>query len=160
MNPRKVVVMAAVLMITGTLSTEAQARPLRGRVFFSNTPFKDVAYKPMARWAAKQKPFITLMRTKKKDWRVQVAAFFKRKSYPGPITVWIYDKADKASIKAKEPVWVQSIDGFKPTRLWTHEVYFDPDVGFNKNHTYIVMVGQIIGGKQRVFARGTAELKP
>ena len=130
-----------------------------GKIYFTNEAIKDRSGKALKKQFANSKPSIEIKRTKDKSWEVTMVAFLKRKSYPGPITLWFYDKADKAAIKAGEVVHVESVDS-KPTKYFVHHLLIDPSRGFNKNRTYIIKVGQILGKRNRVYAVGEVILKP
>ena len=106
-----------------------------------------------------KRPKVDLKRGKDGHWHCLLVAFFRRRSVPGPITLWYYDKDDKESLKAREPVNVESVDA-TPTRVFVRQLDIDPDIGFNKNHTYLLRVGQIIKNRERVYARGALALEP
>ena len=140
------------------LSDAAARGGVKGKVFFSKTPIKDRSLKAVTKKFAKEKPTIELKRNKDKSWEVTMVAIFKRKAHPGPITLWFYDKSDKAAIKAKQTVHEVSIDS-QPTQVFVHNLLIDPDRGFNKNRNYLIWVGQIIGKRNKVYARGEVALK-
>lgn len=147
----------AVPFLVFAVPSEAEAQ--RGKVFVSEKPIKDVAFKAVKKIFARQKPSVVLNRTKDKMYKGTLVAFFKRKSLAGPITLWIYDKSDKASIKAREPVWVKSFDNVKPAKHWVYDLVLDENDGFNKNRTYLIWVGQIVGTRNRVYAKGEVQTK-
>jgi len=130
-----------------------------GKIYFTTQAIKDRSGKALKKQFAKSKPSIELKRNKDKSWDVIMVAFLKRKSYPGPITLWFYDKADKAAMKAGEVVHVESVDA-KPTKYYVHSLLIDPSRGFNKTRTYVIKVGQILGKRNRVYAVGEVVLKP
>lgn len=130
-----------------------------GKIYFTTMAIKDRSGKALKKQFAKAKPTIEVKRNKDKSWDVTIVAFLKRKSYPGPLTLWFYDKADKAALKAGEVVHVESVDA-KPTKFFVHNLLIDPSRGFNKNRTYIIKVGQILGKRNRVYAVGEVVLKP
>ena len=136
-------------------------RALAGKVFFSADPVSDLGQAALIKRFTRKKPTIKLTRPKTKDsrWKTTLVAFFRKPSVDGPVTVWIYDRADPKSIKAKEPVHVASINAKGPGEFFVHELTLNPDVGFNRKHTYVVYVGQIIGKKTKYYARGTIPLK-
>lgn len=142
------------------LAPVAEAR--KGKVFFSSEEIKDQAFKACAQKFAKAKSSAILMRNKKKNWETYIVAFFKRKAALGPVTYWVFDKSDKASIKHWDPVMLKSVDWDMKALGQKHFVYnlfFDANFGFNANRTYVVMVGQIINGKNRIYAKGEVTLK-
>lgn len=135
----------------------ADAKP--GKIYFTTDRIKDRACKALKKKFAKSKPSIEVKRNKDKSWDVTMVGMFRKKSYPGPITLWFYDKADKAALKAGEVVHVESVDT-KPTKCFVHNLLIDPSRGFNKNRTYLIKVGQILGKRNRVYAAGEVNLKP
>ncbi|MCA9669472.1 MAG: hypothetical protein KC503_27945 [Myxococcales bacterium] len=133
-------------------------RAMLRKVYFSKPPIKNAELSRLVSRFKGAKAHASLVRDARKEWKVNMVAFFRKKSFPGPITIWVYDKADKASIKAKEPVHVISVNA-SPTRAFVHELFLDANVGFNKNHTYLVQVGQLIKRRARIYASGELELK-
>lgn len=131
---------------------------MKGKIFFTTERIKDVAPDALVGLFSKRKPSIELHRTKDKHWKVTLVAFFRKASAHGPITVWLYDKADKASLRAKEPVHVMSLNNSEPKKVFVHDLDIDPGYGFNKKHSYLIFVGQIIGKRHRHYARGEVSL--
>jgi hypothetical protein len=156
------------LLCLGTLTTvfflgsvvlgKAPAK-LAGKVYFSETAIKDQSPTALAELFAKSSPKIELKRRSDKRWGATAVAFFKKPAASGPITIWIYDKSDKDSIKAKEPVATKSVDNAKATDVFIYDLDLDPDDGFNKGRTYLFQVGQIISKKDRVYAAGEVLLQ-
>lgn len=131
---------------------------LYGKAFFTNDRIKDQAADALAAYFAKKTPSIKLTRAKDKHWNTVLVAFFRKPTVDGPVTIWLYDKADKASIKAKEPVHVMSVNS-TPRQVFIHDLDINPDLGFNKGRTYLVFVGQIIGKRDKHYARGEVSLE-
>lgn len=157
MSAKHLLILLAVPALLG-VPRQADAR-VAGKVFVSEAPLKDVSYKALVKHFARKKPSVELTRTKEKTWKGTMVAFFRKKAYAGPITIWIYDKEDKASIKAQEPTSARSVDQKGTGRHFVYDLVLDENVGFNKNRTYLLWVGQIVGGKNRVYARGQVTLK-
>lgn len=134
-------------------------RTMAGKVFFTKQRIRDQSPSALARVFSAQKPKIELSRGADKHWNVTMVAFFRKESFPGPITIWLYDKNDKASIRDKEPVNAVSVDA-KPGSTFIYDLDINPDLGFNKGYTYLIQVGQIIGRKTKIYARGEVSLKP
>jgi hypothetical protein len=132
-------------------------RNVEGKVFFTSSTIQDISTKALVRRFEKEKANAELKRNKNGHWTVTIAAFLRRKPHPGPITIWLYDKQDKAALKAKEPVNAISVDG-RGRSVFIHELDISPDLGFNKGRVYYVYVGQILGKRDKVFARGEVEL--
>jgi len=131
---------------------------LLGKVFFTAEKPKDVDVDSLVRQFEKGGVKVELKRGKNKTWQATAVAFFKKESVQGPITIWIYDKADKQAIKAKEPTHEFSVES-QPKKVFVHDLDFDPDQGYNKDHTYLVHIGQIIQKKEKIYATGEITLK-
>ncbi|MCK5798357.1 MAG: hypothetical protein KAI47_14295 [Deltaproteobacteria bacterium] len=152
------VAVSCVLAVPSVAGAKKIPGHLRGKIFFSAKSILDVGPSLMVKRFAKEKPKIVLKRGKAKVWEVTIVAFLKRAPYPGPVTIWWYDKADKASFKAKEPVHVESVKGASG-QVFSMKVVMDPNIGFNKKHAYWIHVGQIIGKRHRYYARGLVSLE-
>lgn len=94
----------------------------------------------------------------RKRWKGTVVGFFKRFPYGGPITVWLYDKADKDAIKSKTVSHLASVTKPKPNELFVHDLELDPNDGLNKGRTYLLLIGQIVGRRELIYARGEVTL--
>lgn len=130
-----------------------------GKIFFTTERIKDRSERALKKQFARANPSVDVKRNKDKNWEITMVGIFPRKSYPGPITIWMYDKADKASIKAKQPVHVLSVDR-PPTKTFVYDLLLDANMGFNKNRTYLIWAGQILGKRNKIYARGEINTKP
>jgi len=130
---------------------------LLGKVFFATEKPKDVAPEALVKQFEKATAKAEAKRGKAKLWEVTLVAFFKKESVPGPVTIWIFDKADKASIKSREAEHEFSVEA-QPKKVFVHDLSLDPDQGYNKDHTYIIQVGQLIQKKERIYATGELKL--
>lgn len=150
------------LLIPALLLLAPVAEARKGKVFFSTTEIKDQSFKACVKEAAKLKGVKTLMRNKEKNWEAHIVAFFKRKAALGPITYWLFDKSDKASIKHWDPVTLKSVDWDMKElgrKHFVKQLFFDANFGFNANRTYVLYVGQIINGRKKIYAKGEVTLK-
>ena len=150
------------LLIPALLLIAPVAEARKGLVIFTPDEVKDQSLKACAKQFAKDKGLKELMRNEKKNWEANIVAFFKRKAAFGPITYWIFDKSDKSSIKHWDPVSLKSVDWDMKAlgqKHFVHSLFFDANFGFNANRTYVVFVGQIINGKNRIYAKGEITLK-
>jgi hypothetical protein len=147
------------LAVLATPAGAKAPRAVRGKVYLSATPIPDSGRKIMLKRFSKQKKaHLVLTRGKAKVWKATMVAFLKRAPYPGPITIWWYDVADKAALKAKEPAHVKSVDLKGVKDLFVQDIVMDPNIGFNKKRTYRIYVGQIVGKRHRYYAKGTVQL--
>ena len=87
-------------------------------------------------------------------WAINFLAVFKKPPAKGPITVMLVDK--------KEPRII--VDQFSPqtpggTLVFQEGYDLEQNNGFNKGHTYVMRVGQLIKGKFQLYATGDITLK-
>lgn len=143
------------VLTLGAPSVDAKGK-LGGKAFFAAERPKDVSLASLERQFASA-PKSELRREKGGHWIGTMVAFFRKPSAQGPITVWLYDKADKQALKDKEPIHQFSVDS-TPKEVFVHEIDFDPDNGFNKEKSYLVMVGQLINKKEKIYATGEVKL--
>jgi hypothetical protein len=123
------------------------------KAFFTAERIKDQSPEALARLFEKSPPKGEIRREAKGRWQPTMVAFFAKKSVDGPVTIWLFDKADKD----QEPIQALSVDA-KPTEIFVHELDIDPDLGYNAGHTYLVKVGQIVAKKERIYAAGELKL--
>ena len=149
------------LVGSGLVATPAAAktpRKLVGKVFFGSVKLMDQSPEALVKTFDAQKPEGKAGRAGDK-WTTTLAAFFRNKSFPGPISVWFYDKSDKGSIKAKQAMHVLTINA-APTETLVHTIDIFGDDGFNKGRTYLLWVGQIVRKRAKIYARGELTLLP
>jgi hypothetical protein len=91
---------------------------------------------------------------KEGPWTVTYVAVFKHPAAKGPVTVKFFDKANQ-----KNMVEESSSDNDAATLVYQGSYELDPDHGFNKGHTYVVKVGQIIKGRFQPYASGELTLR-
>jgi hypothetical protein len=149
---------ALTLMLAGTAEAKVP-RKVQGKAYVSIERIRDQAPESMANYFQAKKPKIELTKRKDGHWGGVLVAFFRKDPAHGPITVWLYDKSDKASIRAKEPVNVISVDTPAPKSYFVHDLDINPDLGFNKGRSYLIHVGQIIGKRHKIYARGEVTLR-
>ncbi|MBW2735183.1 MAG: hypothetical protein JRH20_22605 [Deltaproteobacteria bacterium] len=109
---------------------------------------------------SKKKGAGVLPRGADKHWKGSMVAFLKKRCYAGPITIWYFDKSDKGAVKRKEYSHMESTPGGKAREIVVHDLDLDPDVGLNKGRTYIIHLGQLLGRRKVIFAKGEVTLKP
>jgi len=147
-------------MLLAAQGAEAKLPPkLLGKAFVLAEKPADQDAAALAKICEKAPPVAELQREKGQNghWVGNLVAFFRKPSVKGPVIIWIYDKADKQSIKDGEPIQALSVDT-SPKDLFLHELDLDPDQGYNKDRTYLIRVGQLIGKKERVYAVGEVKL--
>ena len=87
-------------------------------------------------------------------WAINFLAVFKKPPAKGPMTVMFVDK--------KEPkIIVDQVSPQTPGAALVYQEGYDLEQnnGFNKGHTYVIKVGQLIKGKFQLYASGDITLK-
>jgi len=87
-------------------------------------------------------------------WAIQYVAVFRKPAAKGPMTVQFVDKTDPKNV----------VDQYSPNNdaaalVFQSSFDLDPDRGFNKGHTYLIKVGQLIKKSFVVYATGEVTLK-
>ena len=149
--------LAALLLGLGSTTVVGAKGKLGGKAYFVLERPKDVSLASLERQFDKVPPKSELKREKAGHWVGTMVAFFRKPSAQGPITVWLYDKGDKQALKDREPIHQFSVDS-TPKEAFVHELDLDPDNGFNKEKSYLVMVGQLINKKEKIYATGEVKL--
>jgi hypothetical protein len=149
---------AVLLGASPALAKPAKAPPkLAGKAFVTGDAVKDQAADALGQQFASAPAQSTLGRKANGHWTGTLVAFFKKPSVPGPLIIWVFDKADKQALKDNESVQAITVES-TPRDVLVHEMDFDPDQGYNKEHVYIVRVGQIISKKPKAYATGEVKL--
>jgi hypothetical protein len=130
---------------------------LAGKVFVTGEAVKDLEADSLGRQFGGASGQSTLGRKSNGHWLGTIVGFFKKPSVPGPIIIWVFDKADKEAVKANEPVQAITVES-SPREVFVHEMDFDPDQGYNRDHVYLIRIGQIIAKKPKVYASGDVKL--
>jgi hypothetical protein len=87
-------------------------------------------------------------------WAINYLAVFKKPPAKGPLTIEFVDKKEPGSLVAQDSS--QAPGG----SLVFQEPYdLDSNNGFNKGHTYIMKVGQLIKGRFQTYATAEIALK-
>jgi hypothetical protein len=79
---------------------------------------------------------------------------FKKASAKGPMTVQFVDKTDPKNVIDQD-----SPNNDAAALVFQSSFDMDPDKGFNKGHTYLIKVGQLIKKSFIVYATGEVTLK-
>ena len=133
----------------------AVAKAHAGKVWVRGDAFPGSEGNHLSAWLG-QHPPRTDIAAKVKDgpWTINYLAVFKRPSVPGAMTVQFFEKGDAKSL----------VDQYSPENAGASLVFqgtFDlsPDQGFNKGHSYVIKVGQLLKGKFVPYASGELALK-
>ena len=126
-----------------------------GKVWILATQPPSVEGEELGKWLASQPAKAELTKKPNEErWRIIYLAVFKKLPARGPMTFQFVDKKDPKYIVDQE---VSQIPG---EGLVFQEPYdLETNRGFNKNHTYIMKVGQIIKKRFVTYATGEVTLK-
>ena len=145
----------AVLVAVALTPQALHADGVKGKVFISDTEFGSgyASDAQMAKAVRKQsKPTI------KGDgnWTLNLMVFLKEAPGADTINIVFYD----ISVKPREQVNFSEVK-VQPTQkiLPVNGISISKDLGFVKGHKYDVLATRLIGGKEKVYARGTVTLK-
>ncbi|MBN2574275.1 MAG: hypothetical protein JXP73_06900 [Deltaproteobacteria bacterium] len=109
----------------------------------------------LSKWLSNHKPAAEVTKKPTEErWPITILAVFKKRPLKGPITLQFVDK--------KEPGVLVGEDSSQTSGgpLVFQEPYdIDANIGFNKGHTYIVKVGQLIKKRFVTYATGEVTLK-
>jgi len=132
-----------------------QADGLKGKVFISDADFGTgyASDAQMAKAVRKQSKAVI-----KGDgaWTLNLMVFLNQAPGADTINIVFYD----ISVKPRDQVNFSEVK-VQPTQkiLPVNGVAISKDLGFVKGHKYEVLATRLIGGKEKVYARGTVTLK-
>jgi hypothetical protein len=134
---------------------EAVGKAHGGRVWIVTGTPPSVEGEDLNKWLSSH-PSATEVTKKPNEerWPITFLAVFKKAPAKGPITVEFVDKKDPGTL----------VDQFSPPTVAESVVFQEPydletNNGFNKGHTYILKVGQIIKKKFVSYASAEISLK-
>ena len=133
----------------------AVAKAHGGKVWILTSAPPSTEGDDLAKWLSSQPQAAEV--TKKphtERWAITYLAVFKKPPARGPMTIEFVDKKDPKVLVAQDSSQIPG-DG-----LVFYEPYdLEENNGFNKGHTYIVKVGQILKRKFVTYATGQVTLK-
>jgi hypothetical protein len=161
---KALMVAVALLALGGGKKTETKAAPdpnekaskaHGGKVWVQGDQIPSETGDALMQWLGSH-PATQAIAQKAKDgpWAIQFVAVFKKPAAKGPMTVQIVEKNDPKNV----------VDQYSPNNDASALVFqssfdLDPDRGFNKGHTYLIKVGQLIKKSFVVYATGEVTLK-
>ena len=126
-----------------------------GKVWVSLDSIPTIEGDALDKWLAAHPANAELSSKDSKDrWSINFMAVFKKAPAKGPMTVQFVDK--------KEPkIIVDQVSPQTPGGALVYQEGYDleQDNGFNKGHTYVIRVGQLIKKKFQLYATGEITLK-
>lgn len=126
-----------------------------GKVWVSTDNIPSLEGDAMAKWLAAHPANPELSTGDRKDrWVINFLAVFKKAPAKGPMTIQFVDKKDPKVI-------VDQVSPQTPGGSLVYQEGYDleQDNGFNKGHSYIIKVGQLIKKRFEVGATGEFTLK-
>jgi hypothetical protein len=166
----KIWLVAALLLAAGSVSAAPKkaakesaivdpntevAKAHGGKVWVSTESIPSLEGEALQKWLASHPANPELSTGERKDrWIINFLAVFKKAPAKGPMTVQFVDKKDPKVI-------VDQVSPQTPGGPLVYQEGYDleQDNGFNKGHTYLIKVGQLIKKKFEVGAVGEFTLK-
>ena len=133
----------------------AVARAHGGHVWVRPDPPPTSDGARLGTWLAHHPPKAELTaKVKDGPWAMNYVAVFKKPALKGAMTVQFVEKGDPKGF----------VDQYSPENGSVSLVFrgtydLSPDQGFNKGHTYVIKVGQLLKGKFVLYASGELALK-
>jgi hypothetical protein len=147
-------VMAAAVLVA--LAPAARADSPKGHIFVSEKEFGSGNPSDAAMVAAiKKQSTSEIAANDEGGWTISVAIFLKEAAGANKINLVYYDDSAK-----HEQVNFSEVD-VQPSQkvVLLNGIGLSSGVGFVKGHKYEVLATRLIGGKEKVYARGTITLK-
>jgi hypothetical protein len=133
----------------------AVAKSHGGKVWVVSDSIPAVEGDGLEKWLTAHPTNLELARKGNEDrWAINFLAVFKKPPAKGPMTVMFVDKKDPKII-------VDQVSPQTPGATLVYQEGYDLEQnnGFNKDHTYVIRVGQLIKGKFQSYATGEITLK-
>lgn len=166
----KIWLVAALLLAAGSVSAAPKkaakepasvdpntevAKAQGGKVWVSTETIPSLEGEALQKWLASHPANPELATGERKDrWIINFLAVFKKAPAKGPMTVQFVDKKDPKVIV--DQVSPQTPGG---TLVYQEGYDLEQDNGFNKGHSYLIKVGQLIKKKFEIDAVGEFTLK-
>jgi hypothetical protein len=140
---------------TGEDPNTAAAKAHGGKVWILPAAPPNVEGEELVKWLSTHAPGGEVTKKSSEErWPVNFLAVFKKPPAKGPLTVEFMDKKEPGSLVDQYSTEPQHGE------LVFQEPYdLDTNNGFNKGHTYLIKVGQIINKKFTAYATGEVSLK-
>jgi hypothetical protein len=133
----------------------AVARTHGGKVWILTSNPPNTEGEDLAKWLSSHPsaPEVT-KKPSEERWAITYLAVFKKPSAKGPITIEFVDKKEPKVLVAQDSSQIPG-GGL----VFQEPYYIETSDGFNKGHTYIIKVGQILKKKFVTYATGQVTLK-
>ena len=126
-----------------------------GKVWIITSTAPSAEGEDLSKWLSAH-PSAGEVTKKPKDerWPITFLAVFKKPPAKGPMTIEFMDKKEPGTL-----VDQYSSETMGGSIVFQEPYDLDTNNGFNKDHTYLIKVGQIIKGKFIAYATGEVSLK-
>ena len=126
-----------------------------GKVWVMTSSPPDAEGDELNKWLAGHPSMAEVSRKPNDErWPITYVAVFKKAPVKGPMTIEFVDKKDPRTLVDQYSSQPQS-----GSLVFQDPYDLDVNNGFNKGHTYIIKVGQIIKGRFISYATGEVTLK-
>jgi hypothetical protein len=134
----------------------AQADALKGKVVVSDAEFGTGYGSDAELMKAVKKQSKATIKGDGPSWTLNLMVFLKEAPGAKTINIVYYD----VSVKPRDQVNFSEVQ-VQPTQkiVQVNGVAISKDLGFVKGHKYEVLATRVIGGKEKVYAKGTVTLK-
>jgi|GEM_PF-2319827 len=147
---------ALVVGVVLALPAAAHAQALKGKVVASDSEFGTGFGTDAEMMKAVKKQAKTTIKGDNGTWTLNLMVFLNAAPGADTINIVYYD----VSVKPRDQVNFSEVK-VQPTQkiVQVNGVSISKDLGFVKGHKYDVLATRIIGGKEKVYAKGTITLK-
>jgi hypothetical protein len=150
---------AAFALVLGAVLTApatARAQAMKGKVVVSDAEFGTGFGTDAEMMKAVKKQAKTTIKGENTTWTLNLMVFLNAAPGADTINIVYYD----VSVKPRDQVNFSEVK-VQPTQkiVQVNGVSISKDLGFVKGHKYEVLATRIIGGKEKVYAKGTVTLK-
>lgn len=133
----------------------AVAKAHGGKVWILSSSPPNAEGEELAKWLSSHPSVGELSKKPSEErWPINYLAVFKKPPAKGPMTIEFVDKKEPGTLVAQD-----SSETMGGSVVFQEPYDIDTNNGFNKGHTYIIKVGQIIKGKFISYASGEVSLK-
>jgi len=150
---------AAVLLVLGLGALavrDAEANPLAGKVIVSDAEFGTGYGSDADMMKAVKKQGKAVIKGEGTSWTLNLMVFLKEAPGATTINIVYYD----VSVKPRDQVNFSEVKVQTTQKIvQVNGVAISKDLGFVKGHKYEVLATRVIGGKEKVYAKGTVTLK-
>jgi hypothetical protein len=126
-----------------------------GKVWILTGPGPSTEGEDLSKWLSSHPPTAEVAKKPGTErWPVNILAVFKKPPLKGAMTYQFVDKKDPKTLVAEDSAQSQST-----SVVFTQPYDLEENIGFNKGHTYIIKVGQLIKKRFVTYATGEVSLK-